>query len=111
MLRIRVSHVGLIRFGLLVVSITVGMRSAKGQAPPDVTAELKLPSGEELVLHAAASGDQIYICDGSKWVLVGPDAKLSDEAGHQAGSHSAGPTWQWSDGSRVTGKPVANADV
>jgi hypothetical protein len=25
------------------------------------------------------------------------------------GSHFAGPTWEWSDGSRVSGRPVANA--
>jgi hypothetical protein len=60
-------------------------------------------------LHALASGDQIYTCDGVKWILSGPDARLSDETGRVAGSHFAGPTWQWSDGSRVTGKPVANA--
>jgi tetratricopeptide (TPR) repeat protein len=60
------------------------------------------------VLHARASGDQIYTCDGSEWALSGPDAKLFDEAGNQVGSHFAGPTWQWMDGSQVKGKPVAN---
>jgi hypothetical protein len=96
-------------FGLLAASIAAELYGAAEQAPPAVPAELKPPAGEELLLHAVASGDQIYACDGSKWILSGPDARLSDEAGRQAGSHFAGPTWQWSDGSRVTGRPVANA--
>ena len=31
-------------------------------------------------------------------------ANLFDEAGHKVGSHFTGPTWQWSDGSQVTGE-------
>jgi hypothetical protein len=42
-------------------------------------------------------------------VLSRPDAKLFNDAGEQVGSHFAGPTWEWSDGSRVIGKAVANA--
>src|SRR5580704_9105349 len=106
------SQIGLpraIRFGVFAALIAVGLHSAAEQAPPAVPDELKPSAGEELLLHALASGDQIYTCDGSKWILSGPDAKLSDEAGRPAGSHFAGPTWQWSDGSRVTGRPVANA--
>jgi ABC-type xylose transport system substrate-binding protein len=74
-----------------------------------VPQNLAPPAGEELRLKAHASGDQIYECDGSKWVLSGPDAKLSDDAGKVVGSHFKGPTWQWSDGSQVVGKAVANA--
>jgi hypothetical protein len=106
------SQIGLpraIRFGVFAALIAAGLHSVAEQAPPAVPDELKPPTGEELLLHALASGDQIYTCDGSKWILSGPDAKLSDEAGRPAGSHFAGPTWQWSDGSRVTGRPVANA--
>ena len=69
---------------------------------------IKPPGGEQLGAHARAFGQQIYICDGSKWTLRAPDATLFDEAGHQVGSHFAGPTWQWSDGSRVTGRPIAS---
>jgi hypothetical protein len=105
----RVRHIRLAWCGLLALWILAGFRNVAGQAPPPVPSELKPPSGEELVLRVVASGDQIYTCDGSKWTLVGPDAKLSDERGREAGSHFAGPTWQWSDGSRVIGKPIANA--
>lgn len=98
-----------VRVGVFVASIAAAWQSAAEQAPPAVPDELKPPAGEQLLLHALGSGDQIYTCDGSKWVLSGPDARLSDEAGRPAGSHFAGPTWQWSDGSRVTGRAVANA--
>jgi hypothetical protein len=87
----------------------VRSHSALGQTLPSVPETLKPPAGEHLRAHAHASGQQIYICDGSKWILSGPDAKLFDEAGQNVGSHFAGPTWQWSDGSQVTGKPIASA--
>ena len=100
----RMSH-----FGVFAALIATELCGAAEQAPSAVPAELKPPAGEELLLHAHGSGDQIYTCDGSKWILSGPDAKLLDETGRQVGIHFAGPTWQWSDGSRVTGRLVANA--
>jgi hypothetical protein len=92
----------------LAALILAALRS-HAQTLPAVPDNLKPPAGETLSLQAHASGDQIYTCDGSSWTLKGPDAKLFDEAGKQVGTHFAGPTWQWSDGSRVVGKPVANA--
>ncbi len=79
------------------------------QTLPSIPDNLKPPGTEKLALQARAEGDQIYTCDGSTWVLSGPDAKLFDETGKQVASHFAGPTWEWSDGSRVVGRPVANA--
>jgi Protein of unknown function (DUF3455) len=76
---------------------------------PAVPDNLKPGTDEVLARRARASGDQVYTCDGSGWVLSRPDAKLFSESGEQVGSHFAGPTWEWSDGSRVIGKPVANA--
>jgi hypothetical protein len=81
----------------------------RAQTLPTVPDNLKPPANDTLAIKAQAAGDQIYTCDGLTWVLSGPDAKLSDEAGKQIGSHFAGPTWEWSDGSRVVGRPVANA--
>jgi hypothetical protein len=81
----------------------------RAQIPPTVPDNLKPPANETLALQARGAGDQVYICDGSTWVLSGPDAKLLAESGKQVGSHFAGPTWEWSDGSRVIGRPVANA--
>jgi hypothetical protein len=82
---------------------------ASAQTGLGVPDNLKPPAGEKLVRQAHAEGDQVYTCDGSVWVFVGPEAKLFDETGKQVGSHFAGPTWEWSDGSRVVGRPVANA--
>ena len=76
---------------------------------PSVPDNLKPPVNETLTRQAQATGDQVYTCDGSGWVLTRPDAKLFEGSGKQIGSHFAGPTWEWSDGSRVVGRAVANA--
>lgn len=78
-----------------------------------VPQELKPPANEQLLLQVHAKGDQIYTCqaDGAKyaWTLKGPEAQLTDKDGKPFGKHYAGPTWEASDGSRVTGKAAANA--
>ena len=51
---------------------------------------------------AEGRGVQIYTCTQSQWALTAPEAKLY-EKDKQVGTHSAGPTWTWSDGSSVTG--------
>ena len=45
------------------------------QMQPIVPDNLKPPANETLALKAQAAGDQIYTCDGSAWVLSGPDRK------------------------------------
>jgi hypothetical protein len=94
---------------VMFAAVAVCLRSAQGQTQPTVPENLKAPADQQLRVRAHASGQQIYVCDGSKWTLNGPEAKLSDDDGHVLGSHFVGPTWQWSDGSRVTGRPVASA--
>lgn len=84
-------------------------------SPPDVPDKLKVPSGEQLLLQAHATGSQIYVCqqgaDGkSAWTLTAPDAELHDPSGEVIGRHYAGPTWKYKDGSEVTGKAVARVD-
>jgi hypothetical protein len=78
------------------------------QTLPGVPDNLKPPAGESLLRQVQATGDQVYTCDGTSWTLSRPDAKLLDESGKHIGSHFAGPTWQWNDGSRVVGRAVAN---
>ena len=94
---------------LVSAAIALSFLNAHRQAQPAVPDNLKPPDDQQWRAHAHASGRQIYICDGSKWTLIGPDAKLSDDAGQELGTHFAGPTWQWLDGSRVTAKPIATA--
>jgi hypothetical protein len=66
---------------------------------------------ERLFVQVQGKGDQIYVCkmDGteSKWVLKAPDAQLFKDGG-VFGKHFAGPSWEANDGSRITGKAVAN---
>jgi hypothetical protein len=79
----------------------------------DVPAELRPPEGRALVAEAHAKGFQVYACknDGKAytWTLKGPDAELFDKAGKSVGRHFAGPTWEWSDHSQVTGKMMTSA--
>ena len=79
----------------------------------DVPAQLKPPEGQALAAEAHAQGFQIYTCknDGNaySWILKGPDAELFDKAGKKVGRHFAGPTWEWSDNSQVTGKMMTSA--
>jgi uncharacterized protein DUF3455 len=93
----------------LIALLFAGFISASGPNLPAVPDNLKPPVGARIVLQAQAAGDQVYNCHGANWVLSRPDAKLFDDSGKQIGSHFAGPTWEYSDGSRVTGKAVASA--
>jgi hypothetical protein len=78
----------------------------------EIPAQLRAPAGEELLLRVHAKGDQIYVCKGDAgkfaWTLKAPDAQLFDKDGKLFGKHFAGPSWEASDGSRVTGKATAN---
>ena len=94
---------------VVFAAIVVGSQSALSQTVLAAPENLRPPAGEHLRAHAHATGQQIYLCDGSKWTLSGPNANLFDEAGQKVGSHFTGPTWQWSDGSQVTGRPIASA--
>jgi len=91
-----------------IALIAAGLCSG-AQTLPLIPDNLKPPATEKLAGRARAVGDQIYTCNGSSWVLTGPDAKLFDETGKQIGLHFVGPAWEWSDGSRVIGRPFANA--
>jgi Protein of unknown function (DUF3455) len=83
--------------------------SASAQQVPQ---QLQPPAGEQLLLQVHAKGDQVYTCKGDAaqfvWTLKAPDAQLFDKDGKPFGKHFAGPSWEANDGSRVTGKAVAN---
>jgi uncharacterized protein DUF3455 len=75
---------------------------------------LRVPDNQVVSLALRGAGVQIYECQASKddptgfaWILKAPDADLSDRAGKIVGRHTAGPTWQANDGSKVTGEIVA----
>ncbi len=95
---------------LLAIASGVLLSSlAAQQLPP----QLQPPANEQLLLQVHAKGDQVYTCKSDvaqfTWTLKAPDAQLFDKDGKPFGKHFAGPSWEATDGSRVTGKAVANA--
>jgi hypothetical protein len=97
------------RVGLSLL-LLAGCSGAK-VAAPSVPDAIKVPDGNVAVLKAAATGSQIYVCDGSAWTLKAPDAELHDAAGKKIGRHYAGPTWELDDGSKVVGALKAKVDA
>ncbi|WP_375542562.1 DUF3455 domain-containing protein [Paraburkholderia sp. CNPSo 3272] len=64
------------------------------------------------LLTTTAAGVQIYACEYGAdhtlgWVFQQPRATLYDAHGAEVIEHSAGPSWQARDGSRIEGKVVA----
>src|ERR1700756_4834888 len=94
---------------LLAVASTVLSCAVAAQEVPE---KLRPPSNEQLLFRVHAKGDQVYTCKGEAgqfaWALKAPDAQLFDKDGKPFGKHFAGPSWEATDGSRVTGKAVAN---
>ncbi len=75
---------------------------------------IKPPVGYSPFLTTHAKGDQIYQCALSKggfsWETLAPDAKLFDNQGNIVGNHSAGPIWEYKEGSRVKGRIIKKID-
>jgi Protein of unknown function (DUF3455) len=105
----RKRNLGLAFVGLLAAANILFSSPASAQQIPQ---QLQPPAGEQLLLQVHAKGDQVYICkEGAtefSWGLKAPDAQLFDKDGKPFGKHFAGPSWEANDGSRVTGKAVAN---
>ena len=86
------------------------------QAAPSAPAELAVPAGNKLMMKVLADGVQIYTCSakadnsGYEWVFKAPEALLTDEKGGKLGTHYGGPSWEASDGSKVTGTVKARAN-
>lgn len=101
-------------FASLFVAATSFLSHSILAQPPaqQIPPQLLPPANQELLLQVHAKGDQIYICKSDAaqfaWTLKAPDAQLFDKDGKLFGKHFAGPSWEATDGSRVTGKAVAN---
>jgi hypothetical protein len=75
------------------------------------------PAGLKRLVQLNADGVQIYRCGPPKnadgpaavWNFEAPRATLTDQQGKPAGRHYVGPTWEATDGSKVTGKIAARA--
>ena len=101
------------RFAIIVLLAVASMFFSFGVSAQQVPAQIQAPANEQLLLQVHAKGDQVYVCMSAPaqyaWTLKAPDAQLFDKDGKPFGKHFAGPSWEASDGSRVTGKAVANA--
>ncbi len=89
-------------------------------AAETVPQSLAPPAGLKRLLDVNAVGVQIYRCGPPKsaegspaavWNFEAPRATLHDQRGVEVGKHYAGPTWEASDGSKITGKVAARADA
>ncbi len=88
--------------------------TASGSPPTNalgVPAAIAVPSGNRLAMTLKGSGIQNYECrtksdtpGGYDWVLVAPEAALKDRNDALVGRHYGGPTWEYGDGSKVTGR-------
>ncbi|CAG4886234.1 hypothetical protein R52603_00144 [Paraburkholderia saeva] len=75
-------------------------------APPS---ELEPADAHHVVASLAASGVQIYVCKPDQshhlvWTFKSPQADLYDGSGKLVAKHYAGPSWEATDGSKITGK-------
>jgi hypothetical protein len=77
---------------------------------------VRVPAGQKPMMLASGVGDITYECREKKdmagqyeWAFIGPMATLYARDRKAVGTYYAGPTWESSDGSKVTGKQVAVA--
>jgi len=96
---------------LLTLAVAFVAFAAGSQIPEN----LKPPASQVVLFRAAGKGQQVYVCkskgggEGLEWALLEPRAVLYDEKGARIGTHYEGPTWETTDGSKVTGKVLQRA--
>jgi hypothetical protein len=94
--------------------LTASAKAATMSAP-EVPAAVAAPVGHNPVMTLKGVGLLTYECrakagaDAFEWAFAGPNATLEDTRGMQVGKYYGGPTWEHSDGSKVTGKQLAVA--
>jgi hypothetical protein len=86
-------------FAALLLASAGSVRAQDRTIPPDPSVTPLPP--------VTGRGVQIYHCQQQQgapvWVFVAPEATLYIGA-EAVGTHSAGPTWRWKDGTAITGK-------
>ena len=85
------------------------------QAGVLIPEQIKAPVGYKPVLTVHAKGEQIYQCTVKQgeyvWETQAPDARLFDDQGKLVGNHSAGPVWEYKEGSRVVGRVLKKVEI
>ena len=104
----------------LCIALTACETTPTAPAAPsglaNIPAAIAVPSGHRLAFTLHGSGLQNYECrskagaaGGYDWVFVAPEAALYDRSDAVVGRHYGGPTWEYGDDSKVTGKALAEA--
>lgn len=100
----------------MLLAIAAGLSFAISIVPAhaDDAASLSPPGPATQVLSTTATGVQIYACEYDAehrlmWSFQRPEAMLFDASGALVVRHGAGPSWETLDGSRITGKKLAEA--
>jgi len=101
-------HLNRIALALFLLAGSLPASAAETPLPAEIAAP-----GETIVLSVHAEGAQIYECkmggdDRPVWAFREPIATLLVD-GKTVGRHYAGPNWEYSDGSAVTGKVADSA--
>jgi hypothetical protein len=104
--------------GLLLLAISAVPSALAQSDPSTMPANLNVPPQHVRHVSAYALGSQIYVCTAQPdnpysfgWTFKEPVAELINERGEEVGTHYAGPTWAWHDGSTVVGRVVERADA
>ncbi|HHL4082539.1 DUF3455 domain-containing protein [Burkholderia sola] len=100
----------------MLLPLAAGLSLAAFVAPAhaDDAAGLAPPEPATPVLSTTASGLQVYTCEYDAehrlaWTFQHPEALLFDAHGTLVVRHGTGPSWEALDGSRITGKKLAQA--
>ena len=100
---------------LLVAACATPQPSTSMVKVPD---KLKPGANESLAMIVPAKGVQIYECrarkdqvGGYEWAVVAPEADLCNARGNRIGRHYAGPHWESTDGSKISGTVKERADA
>ena len=110
-------------FLLIAAAASVAVLSACAGSPKMLTVDnaalpeaVRVPAGQKVTMTTTGVGELTYECREKKdmagqfeWAFVGPVATLYSADRQTVGKYYAGPTWEASDGSKVTGKQVAVA--
>ena len=102
-----------VRAFVLLAALLPASLEAQTAPMPEVPAALAVPSGR-LVGSVSAAGTQVYECARTPkgdfaWSFREPKADLTYN-GKAVGRHFAGPTWEFTDGTRVVGRVSAKTD-
>lgn len=105
--------------GALVLTLS-GCASGPAMVPfsqAELPAAVQVPAGHRVAFETAAAGDITYQCQARKdmagqyeWVFMSPDAGLKGRQGERLGKYYGPPaTWDFNDGSKVSGAQLAVA--